>query len=282
MVRRLAYVLFVSLVLLGLFAARGAILRRQRSATPANPAINRQQPTSQGVAQPPADDNSSRRTELLATASEADPPSPAPAPSDSRWKSYASSEYGFEIKYPADWAFDARYEDNYGKTPSGHGRPAYAGETRTLFDLEMDGPGQTQEGGGDFEDGAIVGAQITGTAGVVENWNITRDRPAQPYLQTSTPADWVKLHTSVFSGDRVESVAIDTNGFKGAIQVACNGTDPCKVFGESGGAYRLLPGGRVLLVSWERAAYSDHGQVSNDFSYQKYFLPLLSSFRLLN
>lgn len=281
MARRVAYVLSVSLVLLALFVARGAMLRRQRSATPVDPAINQRQPTSRGVTQPPADDSSSQQREPLDTVSETDPQS-APAQSDSPWKSYASSEYGFEIKYPANWAFDARYENNYRKPPSGHGRPAYAGETRTLFDLEMDGPGQSQEGGGDFEDGAIIGAQITGTAGVVENWNMTRDRPARPYLQTSTPADWVKLHTSVFSGDRVESVAIDTNGFKGAIQVACNGTDPCKVFGESGGAYRLLPGGRVLLVSWERAAYPENGQGSNDFSYQKYFLSLLSSFRLLN
>jgi hypothetical protein len=34
-------------------------------------------------------------------------------------------------------------------------------------------------------------------------------------------------------------------------------------------------GGRVLLVSWGREAGG------NDFSYQKYFLPMLSSFKLL-
>jgi hypothetical protein len=32
---------------------------------------------------------------------------------------------------------------------------------------------------------------------------------------------------------------------------------------------------RVLFISWEREAGS------NDFSYQKYFLPMLSSFKLL-
>jgi hypothetical protein len=42
-----------------------------------------------------------------------------------------------------------------------------------------------------------------------------------------------------------------------------------------GGAYRTLPSGRVLLISWEREAGS------NDFSYQKYFVPMLSSFKLL-
>jgi len=218
--------------------------------------------------------------EPFGTVSKAGPPS-APAQSKTQSKNYTSSEYGFEIKYPVDWEFDANYENNYGKPPSGHGRPAYAGETRTLFRLEMDGPSQPEEGGGDFEDGAIISVQITGTTGAVESWNISRDNPHRQYVQTSTLTDWVKLHSSGFSG-KVESVAIDTNGFRGTIQVGCNDSDPCKVWGEEGGAFRILSSGRVLLINWSRAAYPAQGQASNDFSYQKYFLPMLSSFRLLN
>ena len=88
------------------------------------------------------------------------------------WKPYRNSGYGFEIAYPADWEFDTSYQDNYGKRPSDGQRPAYAGETRSLFGLEMDGPTQSQEGGGSFDDGAIIEVQITGTSGTVENWNI--------------------------------------------------------------------------------------------------------------
>jgi hypothetical protein len=80
----------------------------------------------------------------------------AAAQDTSRWKQYRSSEYGFEIAYPADWEFDASYQDNYGKPPSPGQRPAYAGETHNLFDLEMDGPDQPHKGGGSFDDGAIV------------------------------------------------------------------------------------------------------------------------------
>lgn len=220
-------------------------------------------------------------TQPFGTISNAHPQS-APAQSKPVWKAYSSSEYGFEIKYPADWEFDANFENNYGKPPSGHGRPAYAGQDRSLFNLEMDGPSQSEEGGGDFEDGAIITVQITGTKGAVENWDVTPGRPHRYYLRTSTPVDWIKLQSSVFSGDKVESVAVGTNGFKGAIQVACNGTNPCKIFGEQGGAYRLLPSGRVLLVSWSRqVSYLAQGQISNDFPYQKYLLPVLSSLRLL-
>lgn len=249
-IRRVALALSVPVVIIALLAARVEILRRRQPITHVTQATSQPPLTSLSATQAPEDGGSSRPSEPLDVASKADPAS-VPAQSDSSWKSYTSSEYGFEIKYPADWEFSASYENNYGKPPSGHGPPAYAGETCTLFDLELDGPDQPQDGGGDFEDGAIIEVQITGTSGVVENWNITRDRPVHQYVETTTPADWVKLHTSVFSGD-VENIAVDTNGFKGAIQVACNGTDTCKVFGEEGGAYRLLPSGRLLLISWER------------------------------
>jgi hypothetical protein len=83
------------------------------------------------------------------------------------WKPYRNSEYGFEFAYPADWEFDDGYQDNYGKSPSSGQRPAYAGETRNLFGLEMDGPDQSHQGGGYFEDGAIVTVRITGTDGSV-------------------------------------------------------------------------------------------------------------------
>ena len=189
------------------------------------------------------------------------------------WKHYRNSEYGFEIAYPTNWEFDASYVDNYGKTPSGGQRPAYAGETRTLFGLEMDGPSQSEEGGGSFDDGAIIGARITGTSGVIEDWNI---KPGGSwYLLQWTPSDWVKLHTSLGAGDGLKRVAVDTNQFKGEVAVVCTGSNPCKIFEEEGAAYRTLPSGRLLLVSWDREAGG------NDFSYQKYFLPMLSSFKML-
>jgi hypothetical protein len=197
----------------------------------------------------------------------------AAAPETSSWKRYLSSEYGFEIGYPADWEFDSGYQNNYGKPPSPGQRPAFAGETRNLFGLEMDGPDQSQEGGGSFDDGAIIEVLITGTSGIVEDWNI---KPGGPwYLLRSTPSDWVKLHTSLGPGDGLQRVAVDTNGFTGGIETVCIGSNPCKLFEEVGGAYRTLPSGRVLLISWNRMTGG------NDFSYQKFFLPMLSSFKLL-
>ena len=197
----------------------------------------------------------------------------AAAQETSRWKRYRNTEYGCEIAYPPDWLFDNGYQDNYGKPPSPGQRPAYSGETRNLFDLEMDGPDQSHEGGGSFDDGAIVTVRITGTSGTIEDWNI---KPGGPwYLLQSTPSDWVKLHTSLGPGDGLKRVAVDTNEFKGEVAVVCTGSNPCELFEEEGAAYRTLPSGRVLLVSWERSA----GR--NDFSYQKYFLPMLSSFKLL-
>jgi len=189
------------------------------------------------------------------------------------WKRYRTSEYGFEIAYPADWEFDASYQDNYGKQPSDGQRLAYAGETRSLFGLEMDGPTQSQERGGSFDDGAIIEVQITGTSGTVENWNI---KPGGPrYLLQSAPSDWVKLHTSLGPGDGLKRVVVDTNEFKGEVALVCTGSNPCKILEEEGAAYRTLPSGRLLLVSWDREAGG------NDFSYQKYFLPMLSSFKML-
>ena len=189
------------------------------------------------------------------------------------WKRYRNSEYGFEIAYPANWEFDTGYQDNYGKRPLDGQRPAYAGETRSLFGLEMDGPTQSQEGGGSFDDGAIIEVQITGTSGTVESWNI---KPGgEWYLVQSAPSDWVKLHTSIGPGSGLKKVAVATNEFTGAIEVVCIGSNPCKPFEEVGAAYRTLPSGRVVLVSWDRETGG------NDFSYQKYFLPMLSSFKLL-
>jgi hypothetical protein len=169
--------------------------------------------------------------------------------------------------------FDDGYQDNYGKPPSVGQRPAYAGETGNLFELEMDGPTQSHEGGGSFDDGAVISVRITGTSGSVEDWTIRPDHPW--YLIRSTPPDWLKLRSSPYSGDGVGKVAIDTNGFTGAIEMTCNGSDPCELFGEAGDGYRSLPGGRVLLVSWDRMTGG------NDFSYRKYFLPMLASFKLL-
>jgi hypothetical protein len=197
----------------------------------------------------------------------------AAAQDTSSWKHYRNSEYGFEIAYPSDWEYVASNVDNDGKRPSDGQHPANAGETRGLFGLEMDGPTQSQEGGGSFDDGAIVEVSITGTSGVIEDWNI---KPGGPwYLLQSTPSDWVKRSTSLGPGDGLKRVAVDTNEFKGEVAVVCIGSNPCKLFEEEGAAYRTLPSGRLLLVSWDREAGG------NDFSHQKYFLPMLSSFKLL-
>jgi hypothetical protein len=91
----------------------------------------------------------------------------------------------------------------------------------------------------------------------------------------SSLSDWVKLQSSPFSDDEVKKVAIDMNGFTGEIEVACSGSNTCVPWGEAGGAYRQLPDGRVLFISWNRMAGG------NDCPYQKYFLPILSSVRLL-
>jgi hypothetical protein len=189
------------------------------------------------------------------------------------WKRYLSSAYGFEISYPAGWEFISGDQNNDGKPPSPGQHPAHAGENRDLFGLEMEGPTQSKDGGGSFDDGAIVEVQITGTSGTVEDWNM---KPGgQWYLRQSAPSDWVKLHTSSGPGAGLKRVAVDANGFTGVIQVVCIGSNPCKPFEELGAAYRTLPSGRVLLVSWDREAGG------NDFSYQKYFLPMLSTFKLL-
>jgi hypothetical protein len=74
-----------------------------------------------------------------------DDSAPPPAKDGSNWKRYVSSEYNFELSYPADWILTADYENNYGKPPSGKSTPAYAGETRRLMELEMDGPSQSHE-----------------------------------------------------------------------------------------------------------------------------------------
>jgi len=189
------------------------------------------------------------------------------------WKRYLSSAYGFEISYPADWEFVSGDQNNDGKPPSPGQHPVYAGENRDLFGLEMEGPTQSQDGGGSFDDGAIVEVQITGTSGTVEEWNMNHS--GQWYLRQSAPSDWVNLHTSSGPGDGVKKVAVDANGFTGVVQVVCIGSNPCKPFEELGAAYRTLPSGRVLLVSWDREAGG------NAFSYQKYFLPMLSTVKLL-
>ena len=274
MTRKIALAVLIPPVAVALYFARVQILRLRRP--PAQAAlVGLQAPktplstteVSEVVPVRPSGSKDSQNA-----AAQMNPPA-ATVQSASPWKRYRNSQYGFEIAYPPDWEFDSSYQDNYGKPPSGNRVPAYAGETRNLFRLEMDGPTQSHEGGGSYDDGAIVDVRITGTTGIIEDWNNTRERGE--YLVTSTPSDWVKLLTSLLGGN-VKNIAVDVNGFTGAIQVACDDSNPCKIWGEGGAAYRTLPSGRVLLVSWERMVGG------NDFSYQKYFLPMLSSFRLLN
>jgi hypothetical protein len=196
------------------------------------------------------------------------------SPEVSGWKTFLSNEYNFEVAYPANWSLNTNYDNNYGQPPSGNRPAGYAGETRTLMRFEIEGPTQDQEGGGDFSDGAIITARVTGTKAVVEDWTIS---PGKPWsLLSSTLSEWVALESSPFSGDKVEKIPITTNDFTGVVETSCNGSDPCKLWGEAGGAYRILPSGRAVLISWERMNPED---TPNDFSYQKYFLPLLASFK---
>lgn len=189
------------------------------------------------------------------------------------WKTYSSAEYGFEIQYPSGWIFSADFEDNKGKQPSGKRPSGYAGETRTLFSLEMDGPGQSEEGGGDFQDGAVVTVRITGTKAVFESWTI---KPGNQWiLITWTLEKWLEVQSTPWAGNHIEKAAIGTNGFTGIVEVAHDDSKPEKIWGEAGGAYRLLPSGRALLVEWNRM------NVENDLSYQNDLQPMLWSFKLL-
>lgn len=197
----------------------------------------------------------------------------AAAQETSGWKRYVSSEYGLEISYPANWQFIPGNQNDDGRPPAPGQHPALAGDTRDLFALEKEGPTQSQDGGGSFDDGAIVQVQITGTSGTVEEWDMKAG--GTRYLRQSAPSDWVKRHTSSGPGGGLDTVPVDANGFTGVVQVVCSDSHPCKPFEELGAAYRTLPSGRVLLVSWDREAGD------NDFSYQKYFLAMLSSFKSL-
>jgi hypothetical protein len=169
--------------------------------------------------------------------------------------------------------FDSDYEDNKGKQPSGKRASAYAGETRSLFRLEMDGADQSQEGGGEFSDGAIVTVKVTGSNAVYESWTI---KPGNQWiLITWTLEKWLQVQSTLFGGNHIEKAALETNGFTGIVEIAHDDSNPEKIWGEAGGAYRLLPSGRALLVEWNRM------NVANDFSYQNYLQPMLSSFKLL-
>ena len=133
---------------------------------------------------------------------------------------------------------------------------------------------QDEEGGGEFSDGAIITMRVTGTKAVVEDWTIG---PAKPWsLIKSTLSDWVAQKSSPLGGDRVDKIPIAINEFTGIIETSCQGLDPCRLWAEAGGAYRVLPSGRAVLISWERMNPAD---TPNAFPYQKYFLPMLTSFK---
>jgi hypothetical protein len=265
-IRRKALGVFIFLLVGILIVARSRFLRQSQPTLrdASLPGQARQMPLNSSALP-----SSSASTAVATETDRADTDELVPA----SWKRWRSAEYGFEIVYPGDWMFDASFEDNIGKPPSGKQAPAFAGDTRNLFDLEFDGPQQSHEGGGSFDDGVVINVRITGTAASIEDWGIAPGRP--PYLVHSTLSDWVKLQSSPFSGDEAKKVAINTNRFTGEIELACSGTNPCVLWGEAGGAYRQLPSGRVLFISWNRMAGG------NDCPYQKYFLPMLSSVKLL-
>ena len=93
----------------------------------------------------------------------------------------------------------------------------------------------------------------------------------------SAPVSAIRLgesYTLLGPGDGLKRMAVDTNEFTGVIQIVCIGSNPCKPFEE-----------QELHIARFRVAESfppvGTGNRRNDFSYQKYFLPMLSSFKLL-
>ncbi|MHB8710555.1 MAG: hypothetical protein ACYC6X_03345 [Minisyncoccota bacterium] len=162
------------------------------------------------------------------------------------WKTYVNTTYGFSIQYPADWSI-------------------HPNALPYLFGLEKIGPKQSAGGGGSFDDGAIIGTEITGTDG----------KEVQMTNTPQSPDEWVKSEYEPIAGDKTQDIPISSNGFIGTVRLAFNNPDLTTPWGEAGGVYKVLPSGRVLLISWERM------NIANDFSCQKYLLPMLSSFKLL-
>ncbi len=96
----------------------------------------------------------------------------------------------------------------------------------------------------------------------------------KPAMSAAALAKWLDQKSSVLGGD-TSLIALSQNGFVIRVLVARN-SQHRRPWGETGGAYRQLPGGRVVLITWTR--WNDDGE--NDFSYRRYLLPLLSSFQL--
>jgi hypothetical protein len=191
---------------------------------------------------------------------------PNPAGNPSNWKLFVSTRFDFEILYPGDWRFNSAHGGGLAANDSG-----YAGQLENLFDLEKDGPAQAEEWG-DFIDGALVAVQITSTTPHIGGTSPgVRDRAKSA---STTLEQWVENQVSLVGADKVEDAPISTNGFIGSVRVVYNRPDSSKPWGEAGGAYRIIPNGRAVLVSWQRM------NVSNDISYQNYLIPMLSSFKL--
>jgi hypothetical protein len=181
------------------------------------------------------------------------------------WKTYTSTQYRFQIKYPFDWSFNSDYGTHTHHIES-------IGQVESLFDLEKDGASQTREVG-DFIDGALVAVEISDTPGLVAGGSLHTARPsdsASTFLN-----QWVRDQMNVIGGDRVQDEPISANGFIGSVRLVYSQPNLDKSWGEAGAAYRILQSGHVVLITWQRM------NAANKFAYQEYLLPMLSSFEMM-
>ncbi len=116
---------------------------------------------------------------------------------------------------------------------------------------------QTQSCAGDVPDGATLNIRIA----------------ALPEGQTRET--WARRRIQGYSGDRLRQLPLHQNGFRGVLRLVYAGSGDQSIV-ERGAAARKLPSGQYILVTWER----DNAFQDNSYSYQRYLIPTLQSFRL--